>query len=183
MKFGRNSTTEKSGHSVSAQIARIRHSTGSHKTRAPTQRQMPVSRHEPPHSESYYVLVSILISILISRVGDRAASGLLTQCFMGALRPDLLLFSTRINRVAVTISHRRIWERAGAYQSAQDQLSARDVISRACTIPAERCQEKNACRKTQLELKFYLWESAGCIIQGGRKIETPQSTWIGKSML
>jgi hypothetical protein len=29
------------------------------------------------------------------------------------------------------------------------------------------------------ELKFYLWEIAGCIIQGGREIQTPQSE-IGK---
>jgi hypothetical protein len=30
-----------------------------------------------------------------------------------------------------------------------------------------------------MELKFYLWEIAGCIIQGGGQIRTPQSE-IGK---
>jgi hypothetical protein len=44
------------------------------------------------------------------------------------LRPDLMLPSSRINGRTVSISHRRIWERAGAYQLAQGQLSSRDVM-------------------------------------------------------
>ena len=96
--------------------------------------------------------------------------------------PTLLLPFSRSNAAwAVSLSDWRIWEPQEASQFVQWELSERDVINPAYTLPVERCQE-NSLAYAQTGIEFLLVGNCGFEYTRRREIETPQSKWIGRPL-